>query len=183
MSGSAEAERMEFMARGAEENAAMAELSAKDIDKRGKDDARIHRRRVKAFAGEQRANYGASGVDVNVGAPADIVEGTYLAGEADALAIRRNAALEAWGMRSQAAGFRSEAGALRVGASNARAAGYMAASATLLTGSANLALQNYQYKNIGKNSKTGGTWKKSTKSPRRVIFGRTRTNVQSSGVF
>lgn len=155
MQGQIEAGRLEFNAKIAEENAALADLAAKDITKKGKIDTRIYRRRVKAFIGEQRATYGASGVDVTAGAPADVIEDTYLAGEADAMAIRRNASLEAWGLKSRAAGFRSEAGMMRVGAANAESAASLAAGTTLMTGAGSIGLQYYQYKNIGVN-----TWKK-----------------------
>jgi len=132
LQGEIEAKRLEYNARFAEE-------TAKSKIKQGKIAARKHRQRVSQFIGQQKAGYGASGVNVNTGAPADIISETALHGEDDAYTIRRNAALEAWG-------YRTKAGDYRIGAAGSRFEGRLGAGTTLLTGLGSTALRFAEYK-------------------------------------
>ena len=131
--GQMEKNRLEFNAEIMEDNAHNAELAAEDIKKQGKRGERKHRQNVNIFMGRQKASMGASGVDVSYGAPADVITETALHGEDDAFTIRRNAALEAWGMRTKAADIRSQARLTRIGGIAAETAGRTAAGATLLS--------------------------------------------------
>lgn len=138
--GDSEAQRLNFNAQVAEDNAKNAEYAAADAKSRGAREERKHRQKVKLLAGQQKAAYGASGVDVNVGAPADIVEETYLHGEDDAATIRYNAAMEAWGLKAKAADYRAQAGQYRAGAKSAKFSSQLGAGTTLLTGAATTAM-------------------------------------------
>lgn len=138
--GQMEARRLRFNALIADLNAINAEYAAKDIESVGRTKERKHRQRVKQFIGRQRATFGGSGVDVTTGAPADLIAESVLHGEDDAATIRRNAAMEAWGMKSRAADIRSQAGQYRIGADVAETAGVIGAGTTLLTGMGSSAL-------------------------------------------
>lgn len=67
-----------------DENAAQREREA------GTEEEMAHRRKAAALLGEQRAQFGASGVDVASGSALQIQQDTMDLAEADALRIRRN---------------------------------------------------------------------------------------------
>lgn len=111
----------------ANQNAGLAEKAAVDAENRGKVDEQRERMRVQSLIGQQKASFGASGVLVDSGSPLDALADTAYIGEQDALTIRRNAALEAWGLRSQAGNFRT-------GGQLSKLQGNYGAGATLLQG-------------------------------------------------
>ena len=86
-------------------NAHIARQMAEDAKRRGEQKEYIHRQRVAALVGRQRALIGSSGVAVDEGSTMDIVADTYAMGELDALTIRNNAMREAWGQEALAVGF------------------------------------------------------------------------------
>lgn len=92
----------------ASENARVAELAARDAERRGHLDEMRHRRRVRHLIGRQQAQLAASGVDVGSGSAASLITGTAGEAELDALTLRYNAQLEAWGMRAQATDIRAQ---------------------------------------------------------------------------
>jgi hypothetical protein len=85
-----------------EENARLAEQRAADATRRGEIEEKQHRLRVSQFIGEQRTSFAGSGVVVGSGSPLTNVQDTAAAGEYDALTIKHNAAMEAWGNTMQA---------------------------------------------------------------------------------
>lgn len=82
-------------------NAKVADLQAKDALSRGRESERRLRTQTRQQIGSQRASLAAQGIEVNEGTAADIQDDTAYFGELDALTIRNNAALEAWGYRTQ----------------------------------------------------------------------------------
>lgn len=86
----------------ANRNAKLLEKSADQALERGNEEAIGVRRRTRLLVGEQRAAAAAQGLDVSVGAPADLQEQAAAFGAADEATIRRNAFDEAWGIRTQA---------------------------------------------------------------------------------
>ena len=132
--GEAEQMQMEHNARVAEDNAENATYAAGEARKAGSREAKRHEQRVRLMVSRQKAAYGASGVDVNAGAPVDIMSDSILAGADDAAVIRRNAAMEAWGMKTRAADYRAQAGMYRVKGADSKAVGKIRAGSTLLTG-------------------------------------------------
>lgn len=89
------------------------EKEATEAVRRGDKAAAATRRTTKRIVGAQRAAAGAQGIDVNSGSIADVTrETTYigetesrdirLAAELDALTIKNNAYLQAWGYKVQA---------------------------------------------------------------------------------
>lgn len=102
----------------ANRNAKLLERSADDAIARGNEEAMALRRRTRLLVGEQRAAAAAQGLDVNVGAAADLQEQAAAFGAYDEATIRRNAYREAWGIRTQAGNQRMEGSYARRGATN-----------------------------------------------------------------
>ena len=74
----------------AEYNARLAENEATRARNKGVIEERKHREKVQQLISTQRAISGASGVDINSGAPLKLQEDAEILGEADALQIRSN---------------------------------------------------------------------------------------------
>lgn len=140
----------EYNAQMMERNAQIAGMQAENALQRGEVAEKQHRLRVSKFIGEQRAGFGASGAVVDIGSPLDVVLDTAEQGELDALTIRHNVAMEAWGLRNQQDEFISQASMIRA---TKRSPGF-AAGTTLLTGAGQIAGQAATY---GYMSGGGGT--------------------------
>lgn len=95
----------------AKENARLARLAAADAMQRGTTEAGRARMEGSRVIGEQKALFGASGIDPSVGSPLALMADSRLMSELDAATIQNNAAREAWGLRTQAAQFKREAAA------------------------------------------------------------------------
>jgi len=108
-SAKAKNDALKFQARQAQQQAALAAKNASyariRADKAreiGKYQEGVHRIQVGRLKGTQRANYAASGVLVDRDTPQAVVEETAAMGEVDALMLRHNAELQAWGYEVQA---------------------------------------------------------------------------------
>jgi hypothetical protein len=73
------------------------------------------RRKYKLLAGSQKAQYGASGVDVNVGTPLDVMAATDGEGAASAMQLLYGGELEAWNYKAEAQKKKSQAKAALLG--------------------------------------------------------------------
>lgn len=111
----AESESMEYQAKVAENNAAISEQQAKDSDFKAKDatargqlKAHRYRMHVNRLLSKQKTTYAASGVDLS-GTPSNVMKDTARMGETDALTIEQNAAMESWGYKRRAEGYRQQA--------------------------------------------------------------------------
>lgn len=91
------------------QNANFAERSAKDAIKRGSKQADDHMRRVGRLIGAQRAAFATQGIEIDRGSARDIQNETFSLGLEDAVQIRNNSYLEAFGFESQAIASRSQA--------------------------------------------------------------------------
>ena len=107
----------------ANRNAKLLEASADQALERGNEEALGVRRRTRLLVGEQRAAAAAQGLDVSVGAPADLQEQAAAWGAHDEATVRRNAFDEAWGIRTQASNQRTEGRYARRSATNAAIGG------------------------------------------------------------
>lgn len=85
----------------AERNAQIGESRARDAEERGVELEQRHRITTNRLAGQQRAAFAASGVDISDldATPQNVIDDTYELSELDAINIRKNAAREAWGYR------------------------------------------------------------------------------------
>lgn len=86
----------------AEYNARMGQIQAQDVINRAAIEQEKQRQKVAQLRGTQRANQGASGLDVDSGSFGTIGEQTVVLGTEDEMMIRNNAARSAWGYRAQA---------------------------------------------------------------------------------
>lgn len=113
MGQSAQNQALQFNAMMSEQNARLAEIRAKEAEKEGKRQELLHRMKVEKLKGTQRAAAAASGAVVGEGSPMDVLLDTELLGEMDAMTIRHNTAMEAWGYRAQAGQYGLEANMYR----------------------------------------------------------------------
>ena len=74
----------------ADYNARVSENEAQETRTAGVEAENVHRRKVAALLSKQRAQLGASGVELGSGSPLQLQEDTVTLGEADALRIRSN---------------------------------------------------------------------------------------------
>lgn len=128
-------------------NAAALEAQAKTAIEQGQQQELMFRQKVKGIIGSQRASYAAQGVDVGSGSAADVQADTAKQAELDAITIRTNAALTAWGFKTQAQGqLLQAANTLRLGqlqATNTREVGQVQALNARVTGGAQSAAANW----------------------------------------
>ena len=97
-----------YQAQVARNNQITADRLATDATERGRVEEDRQRLRTRALLGTQTAILAGQGTDL-AGSPTDILGDTAAAGETDALAIRSNAAREAWGHRTNGVEFGNEA--------------------------------------------------------------------------
>lgn len=135
----------EYNAQLQKRNADVADMQAKDAIQRGEVEEKQFRLNVSKLKGQQRAGFGASGAVVDSGSSLDVLKDTAEFGELDALTIRHNAAVEAWGFKNQAANFTGQADLSRL---QKRSAGF-AAGSTLITGAGQVAGQATTYAGAG----------------------------------
>lgn len=121
----------------ARRNERAANRLARDVLDRAEFDAARYDLQAQQIVGAQRAAFGAAGVDLNVGSPADIRRETESIAARDIAQIRLNAEREAWGIRTQARnqtrGAVNQAWATGIGAT-ANFLGQSGVGQTLLTG-------------------------------------------------
>lgn len=106
---SAENQANEYRAQLSERNAALAEQGALNAEARGAREEAAFRTKVKGMKSTQRVGFAASGVTVDSGSALETVADTAAMGEQDALTMRYNASLEAWGKRAEAGNYVGEA--------------------------------------------------------------------------
>lgn len=138
---------LRLQARMDEINAQIAESQARDTLLRGERAEQAFRQDVAQLRGEQRAQMGASGVDLGSTTSAAILTGTDVMSEQDATTIRANALREAWGLRTEATNLRSSARSNRATASAINP--LMQAGGTLLTDASRFGAQFTEFSNSG----------------------------------
>jgi len=89
-----------------EMNKRVGEYKEKDAIERGKEEEQKFRKDVKAVIGAQRSITGASNIEIGSGSALDVEQDTAAIGEADALTIRQNARMEAFGYKLEGIGLR-----------------------------------------------------------------------------
>lgn len=89
-------------------NAMLADMKAEDALTRGEQRALTKGLQLRALYGRQKAEYGASGVDVTRGTPARVMFNTRLMGGMDMMTIRHNAWSEYKAYKAQAGSFRTQ---------------------------------------------------------------------------
>ena len=107
----------------AQNNAAMAEISAQDALRRGEKDVQETQRRAAMLKGAQRSSMAAKGLDLGEGTAAQLQDQTDFFAATDVATQRENARRDAQGFRSQGANYRAQASSYTPG---------LAATASLL---------------------------------------------------
>lgn len=115
----------------------------------GQNEESRQRMKTSQLVGEQKATQGASGVDVNVGSPADVRAGTEAMGELDAQTIRYNYAREAYGYGTEAANYASEAKMQKSAAKDALFGGILKGGASFVGGASSIANNKLGFANVG----------------------------------
>lgn len=106
-------EAADWNARIAEDSARNRDLQADDAIQRGLSEASLQQLRTRKQIGDDRARYGASGVDVNSGSPVDVAADTAAWGEYERQQVIANSEREAWGYRQEASNLRQQAALTR----------------------------------------------------------------------
>ena len=99
----------------ARNNAQLAEAQARDAQLRGEQQVQEVNRRAASLKAAQRASLAARGVDAGYGTAADIQDQTDFFAATDSATARSNAAREAWSLRNQATGYRTQADSVNPG--------------------------------------------------------------------
>jgi hypothetical protein len=125
-----------FMEAGQANRQASAYEDAADAARaQAKNAAAQERDKYRRLASGQRAQYGASGVDVNEGSPIDVLADTDAEGEVSAMQLLYSGELEAWNQKQKAAAARSKAtGSIISGIAGGLSTGLLGASKLGLIG-------------------------------------------------
>lgn len=118
-------------------NAKVAEFKAQDAIDRGQRDAETLGRQIAATRGKQKATLAANGMDLSGETAQSILSGTDFYGVQDQQTLATNTNREAWGFRTQGAGYEAEASMQRARASSISP--LMSTATSLLTSAGTLA--------------------------------------------
>jgi len=130
----------------AQENAKAAENQAHDARERGKKTVADHYRQVAALRSKQNAGFASLGLDVGLGAPADIIGDTDFFGNQDADILRDNIDREAQGFQIDAANYRASGAMAKAKGSAAFTSSLISAGGTILDGASQIGAHNYKNK-------------------------------------
>ncbi len=112
-------------------NSKIQNLQAQDAIDIGLKKEQNFRKKVKKFAADQRLAFAAQGIDIESGTALDVQMDTAEQGEIDALTIRNNAYLEAWGYKVGAENSKTQG-------EFAELSGEMASMGTILSTASNI---------------------------------------------
>lgn len=143
--GQAEAGAAHYNAAISRQNAAISRKNAEIAEQSGEAQIGIQGQRTKAAIASTTANQAASGVDVSSGSFTDVRSSERELGEMDALAIRTNAAREAYGYRNKATSEEAQSTLGEFEAKNAATMGVIKAGSTLLSGGGSAVSQYQKY--------------------------------------
>lgn len=147
-SGQATAASDSYQAQVAENNATLAKQQGKLDIQSGEIAAVDQGLKTKATIGSQKAQQGASGIDVNSGSAADVRAGTAQMGMVDVSTIRSNAAKKAYADEVTANSDTAQGQLDTMGASSASTAGEIGAAGTLLTGASTVGANYAKLQNV-----------------------------------
>lgn len=133
----------EYDAQVQDNNAQLAEWQARDAIQRGQTTQQNVRLRTARLKSSQRAAMAANNVALDEGSPLNVLTTTDYVGELDAQTVRSDADREAWALRQQAAGFRTDASFDRSRADSESP--WASAGSSLLTTAPEVARSWYRY--------------------------------------
>lgn len=123
-----------YQAEVARNNQVIAERNARYATQAGEAETTTAQLRQRATLGALAAEMGASGIDVNTGSSARVRGSAAGLGQLDTATKRHNAALRAYGYRSQSTNYGAQSGLYSQEADQAPTAGLISGGATLLSG-------------------------------------------------
>jgi len=150
MGGQAQSQALEYQAKVAEQNRALAQQQAQQALAAGAREEHKFRTQQEQFQASQIAQLAASGAQIT-GSPLQVMADTSAGIEEDVKQIRFNALKSMWGYEVQGAGYASEAQQARAAASGAKTQGWMGAAGSLLGTGADV------WNTTHSQSKPGGT--------------------------
>lgn len=115
-------------------NAALAKQNASMAAAEGNAKVEVEQLATRAKVGGIVANQAASGVNVNSGSALDVRSSARETGELNAINIRADAARQAYGYQTEAAGYTAQSGLDKASATNAKTAGDINAQSSLISG-------------------------------------------------
>jgi hypothetical protein len=137
--GEASAAANAYKAQVATNNAEIARRNAISDAQAGDTAAFNQGLKTRAKVGAEKAQQGASGIDVNTGSAADVRKGTQQLGMLDALTIRSNAARKAYGDLVESTSDTAQSQLDTMAGQQASEAGEIGAVGSLLSGASSLA--------------------------------------------
>ena len=135
----AAAKQAEYQSQVARNNQQIMERNAKLAEQQGAADEERQRLKTGQIIGSQRSAIASQGGDPNSGSYLDILGDTASAGETDALTIKSNAALRAYGFRAQGANAGAQASMFDMQSANATSMLPFTIGSTLLSGASSVA--------------------------------------------
>jgi hypothetical protein len=136
--GQAAKEASAFNAQVARNNETVAQQNEQYAIQAGIQKAAMESMKGRAVLGKIKASQAASGINTDEGSALDVQQGAREANVLDTATVLHNAQLEAYGYRSQAANFQSQARLKDMEGSAAASAGNVGALSTLLSGAGSL---------------------------------------------
>ncbi len=147
--GQANAAALQYQAQVAKNNQDIANQLADRATLAGESQVDTKRLQTANIIGGELASEAASGLDVNKGSAVDVRSSAAEMGELDALTIRNNAAMTAYGYKTQGLSYGSQAQLDQAGSQNALTAGNLNAFSSLAGGASSVADKWVKYQNAG----------------------------------
>jgi hypothetical protein len=147
--GQAAANTANYQAQVARNNAITASQNAAYASQSGEAQATNASLRARAEQGQARAALAAGGVDVNTGSAADVQTTARELGDVSTQTVAQNAALQAYGYRTQATGYTATAQLESAAAAEAPIEGAFSAGGDLLSGASSVGSKWAQFQNAG----------------------------------
>jgi hypothetical protein len=161
-SADAQASSYEQQADIARKNALYAQGQAANASYNGaQNEQQIALKRMQ-ITGQQRAGYGASGIDPNTGSALAVQNSSIMQALADQIQARQNAANQVYSYQTESVNNQDLAKSYDSAASNARSIGNWNAATSLLSGATSLSNMYSAYKNTGA---TSNFWFGNTTTP------------------
>jgi ABC-type Na+ efflux pump permease subunit len=152
----AQAAQARYQAQVAQNNATIARQNAEYATKAGQAAATDASLRARAAVGKVVADEAASGVDVNSGSPVDAAVTEREVGKLNTERVVNNAALQAYGYRTQETNFLAQEGMYKAAADNASASALPSAFGTLFNGISSLGSNWQRFQSSGLGAGGGG---------------------------
>lgn len=154
-SGMAQSQAATYQAAVAQNNAIIAAQNAESATQAGQAQATAQSLQGRAALGAVTSAEAANGIDVNSGSALDTRATQREMNQLNTETTAANAALQAYGYRTQSTNFQAEAGLEQMTASNALAAGGIGAVGSLLGGASSLGLKWSILQNVSGNTGAG----------------------------